>query len=182
MLPLGEEHRVQLGSFEEAGGVRLIMKVDGNEVFNFLDTTAKALKGPGYFGLVSRTGSMTLGPSVQGPAPVVGIAIEGLSGELKAGEVRTSVAKAVYDNGFSGLVHNVVWISDQPETLSVDPGGVVTALRPGSAILSASYGAVQGTYPVTVSLSPDRKAPVTTDNAPESWSASDVTVQVAGNG
>ncbi|MDQ1914102.1 Ig-like domain-containing protein [Paenibacillus sp. GD4] len=178
MLPLGEEHRVQLGSFEEAGGVRLIMKVDGNEVFNFLDTTAKALKGPGYFGLVSRTGSMTLGPSVQGPAPVVGIAIEGLSGELKAGEVRTSVAKAVYDNGFSGLVHNVVWISSQPETLSVDPGGVVTALRPGSAILSASYGAVQGTYPVTVLPSPDRKAPVTTDNAPESWSASDVTVQL----
>ncbi|WP_339251357.1 Ig-like domain-containing protein [Paenibacillus sp. FSL P2-0136] len=60
-LPFGERKRVQLGAFQESGGVRLILKVNGVQVFNYLDTAAGAIGEAGYFGLVSRNASTELG-------------------------------------------------------------------------------------------------------------------------
>jgi uncharacterized protein YjdB len=179
MLPLGAERRVQLGSFEEAGGVRLILKVDGQEVFSYLDTSSKALRGPGYFGLVSRTGSMTVSVSDQHPQPVLGVAVEGISGGLFVGQTAATVTKAVYDNGDAHLLTSgVIWSSSQPEVASVDGNGVVKGLRPGTSIITANYGSISGSYLLTVTPSPDQTAPITTDNAPIGWSQSDVVVQL----
>jgi uncharacterized protein YjdB len=59
-LPFNEVRRVQAGAVNEAGGVRLIVNIDGVNIFYFLDTAAERLESPGYFGLYARSGSMTL--------------------------------------------------------------------------------------------------------------------------
>ncbi|WP_079911605.1 Ig-like domain-containing protein [Paenibacillus sp. 32352] len=181
MLPLNEEHRVQLGSFEEANGVRLILKVDGKEVFNYLDTAENALRGPGYFGLVSRTGSITVGRGDTGSAPVVAVAIEGLPGTIQAGAYVPSVVKAVYDNGESGRLSpesGVRWSSRYANVAAVNVEGLVTAISPGSTVIVATYQSVSGSYPLTVTGSHDKTAPLTSDNAPAGWAKSDVVVQL----
>ncbi|MBP2114295.1 Ig-like domain-containing protein [Paenibacillus silagei] len=60
-ITFGVQSRVQLGAFQESGGVRLILKVDGVQIFNYLDTAAGAIGEAGYFGLVSRNASTELG-------------------------------------------------------------------------------------------------------------------------
>ncbi|WP_438444336.1 Ig-like domain-containing protein [Gorillibacterium sp. sgz5001074] len=79
MLPFNQKKRVQLGTFEEAAGVRIIVKVEGQEIMNFLDTTDGKLRGPGYLGVIARTGSVTLSEPVPqksmkltGPASING--------------------------------------------------------------------------------------------------------------
>ncbi|SDD48066.1 Ig-like domain (group 2) [Paenibacillus sp. UNCCL117] len=59
-IPFHELHRVQVGAVNESGGVRLILNIDGENVFYFLDTAAGRIDDPGYFGLYARSGSMTL--------------------------------------------------------------------------------------------------------------------------
>jgi uncharacterized protein YjdB len=59
-IPFHELHRVQVGAVNESGGVRLILNIDGENVFYFLDTAAERLEDPGYFGLYARSGSITL--------------------------------------------------------------------------------------------------------------------------
>lgn len=59
-IPFGEPHRVQVGAVNEAGGVRLILNVDGENVIYFLDTGADRIEDSGYLGLYSRSGSMKL--------------------------------------------------------------------------------------------------------------------------
>ncbi len=59
-IPPYESHQVQVGAVNEAGGVRLILNIDGENVFYFLDTAAERIDDPGYFGLYARSGSMTL--------------------------------------------------------------------------------------------------------------------------
>ncbi|MFD1903941.1 hypothetical protein ACFTAO_41155 [Paenibacillus rhizoplanae] len=41
--------------------MRLILKVNGVQVFNYLDTAAGAIGEAGYFGLISRGASTELG-------------------------------------------------------------------------------------------------------------------------
>lgn len=60
MLPYNQRHRLQLGAVNEEGGVRLIVKANGQTVFNYLDTDSKALRGAGYIGVYARSGSITL--------------------------------------------------------------------------------------------------------------------------
>ncbi|MBD2844085.1 Ig-like domain-containing protein [Paenibacillus sp. IB182496] len=60
VLPFGERHRVQVGAVNESGGVRLILNIDGENVFYSLDEEAERIDDPGYFGLYARSGTMTL--------------------------------------------------------------------------------------------------------------------------
>lgn len=64
MLPFNVKKRVQLGTFEEEGGVRIIVKVEGQEIINYLDTAAEAIRGDGYLGVIARSGSITLSEHV----------------------------------------------------------------------------------------------------------------------
>ncbi|WP_127579087.1 Ig-like domain-containing protein [Paenibacillus koleovorans] len=59
-LPFGERHRVQVGAVNESGGVRLILNIDGENIFYFLDTETDRIEDDGYFGLYARSGSITL--------------------------------------------------------------------------------------------------------------------------
>ncbi|MGN6125000.1 MAG: Ig-like domain-containing protein [Humibacter sp.] len=59
-IPWHETHLVQFGAVNETGGVRLVLNVDGVNVFTFLDTSADRITGDGYFGVYARDGQMTL--------------------------------------------------------------------------------------------------------------------------
>jgi hypothetical protein len=63
VLKYGQEHRIQMGAFQEETGVRLIFGVDGKEVYNYLDTGEKAIGEAGYFGVISRNTSTEIGLS-----------------------------------------------------------------------------------------------------------------------
>ncbi|WP_172254109.1 Ig-like domain-containing protein [Saccharibacillus deserti] len=54
MLALGQKHTLETGLFREAGGVRIILKSDGQEVFNYLDTSEDAIGEAGHLGFISR--------------------------------------------------------------------------------------------------------------------------------
>ncbi|WP_168735618.1 Ig-like domain-containing protein [Cohnella fermenti] len=59
-LPFRETRRVQFGAVNESGGVRLILNIDGRNVFYFLDDEAERIEDSGYFGLYARSGSIML--------------------------------------------------------------------------------------------------------------------------
>ncbi|MEJ8305046.1 Ig-like domain-containing protein [Saccharibacillus sacchari] len=60
MLTFGQQHEIETGLFQESGGVRIILKSDGQEVFNYLDTSTEAIGGAGYLGFISRQRIMEL--------------------------------------------------------------------------------------------------------------------------
>lgn len=53
-------HYVQAGAINEADGVRIVLYVDGQNVFSYLDTDAQRIAADGYFGIYARSGSITL--------------------------------------------------------------------------------------------------------------------------
>lgn len=150
MLPFNAKKHVQLGSIEEADGVRLIFKVDGQEVFNYLDTASNALRGPGYFGLIARSGSMTLGKSEIGAYRLAGLVLSGPRA-LKAGEQGMVQATGVDWNGKSvSAPSGIVYASSNTVTASVYENGLVVAHAPGSTVISAVYGTSKASFPLTV--------------------------------
>lgn len=60
----GESAYVQIGTFDEADGVRIILWVNGEKVIDYLDKSDEALRGGGYFGILEQTQgrSMRLSP------------------------------------------------------------------------------------------------------------------------
>ncbi len=150
MLPFNTKKHVELGSIEEADGVRLIFKVDGQEVFNYLDTVSNALRGPGYFGLIARSGSLTLGESAVGADRLAGLVLSGPA-TLKAGEHGLVQATGVDWNGKAvPAPSGVVYTSSNTVTASVYENGVVVAHSPGTTVISAVYGAGKASHLLTV--------------------------------
>ncbi|SDC07749.1 Ig-like domain (group 2) [Paenibacillus sp. UNCCL117] len=150
MLPFNAERRIQLGTYNEAGGVRIILKVDGEEIINYLDTADDALRGPGYFGLVARSGSLTFAKPTPEPMPIIGLAADGPE-MIAPGESGATVVRAVYDNGkHAVLAEGISYTSSDPSVVSVDAFGIVKAHRPGMAYITASYEGHEASFRVTV--------------------------------
>jgi hypothetical protein len=61
VMAFNTNHLVKVGAITEPGGVRLLLYVDGQNIFNFLDTGEGKIALPGYFGLYARSGSIKLG-------------------------------------------------------------------------------------------------------------------------
>ena len=53
-------YEVQVGAINEANGVRLILRLNGVEIINFLDTSPLAIREEGYFGICGRYEIITL--------------------------------------------------------------------------------------------------------------------------
>ena len=53
-------YEVQVGAINEADGVRLILRLNGVEIINFLDTDPLAIREEGYFGICGRYEIITL--------------------------------------------------------------------------------------------------------------------------
>jgi hypothetical protein len=58
---LGEEHEIQVGALTDGGSVRILLKIDGVTVIDFVDEDVNgAIVEPGYFGIVDRNETITL--------------------------------------------------------------------------------------------------------------------------
>ncbi len=60
----GEKHKIEVGALTEGNGVRLLLKVDDKVVFDFLDESEDAITESGYFGLVGRGETFTIGKRI----------------------------------------------------------------------------------------------------------------------
>ncbi|WP_165452739.1 Ig-like domain-containing protein [Paenibacillus thalictri] len=61
VMAFNTTHLVQAGAITESNGVRLLLYVDGQNIFNYLDSGEGNIATPGYLGLYARSGSITLG-------------------------------------------------------------------------------------------------------------------------
>ena len=55
----GKVHHVTAGTIETDEGVRIILNVDGKNIFDILDDAEDALRGPGYMGIYPGAGTFT---------------------------------------------------------------------------------------------------------------------------
>ncbi|MDF2937156.1 MAG: hypothetical protein K0Q90_2529, partial [Paenibacillaceae bacterium] len=151
MLPFNQQKRVQLGTFEEEGGVRLILKVDGQEIFNYLDTASNAIRGAGYLGVIARSGSITLSDAGGAQAKTAGFVLHGPS-VIKAGESQALDIIAVNADGRPGAVPaGIQFASSNPAVAEVDASGLLHGRTEGTTVISAVYGEARGVYQLTVS-------------------------------
>lgn len=150
MLPYGTDHEVRLGTFKEEDGVRIVFEVDGETVFDYLDTAEEALDEPGFIGAIARTGSLSLTGSEQ-PVPLSALAMELDAVEWKVGDSDTLKLYAVDEFGgvFEVPPAEAVFGSSDSEVADVGADGVVRALGAGTAILTAEYAGLQVSRSIT---------------------------------
>jgi uncharacterized protein YjdB len=84
------------------------------------------------------------------PGPVTRIDIEPLRAPLVVGATTKLAAIARSSEGNPRTDVAINWTSNQPEVARVDAAGVVTAISPGQAIISASSGSGNGNATLTV--------------------------------
>jgi hypothetical protein len=83
---------------------------------------------------------------------------------LFSGDTLTMAAAAfVQDQIVSG--RTFTWSSDNPLVATVDANGLLTAVAPGTATITATTGGVSGTVPVTVTSPPSNIVKVSGDGA-----------------
>lgn len=150
MLPYNEEHSIQLGTFKEEGGTRIVLKAGGKTIIDYLDTAAEALSEPGYFGLMARTGSITLKESEM-TSSVAAIAVTELT-DMLAGGIKQAVVRVMDANGSESVIaaKDVKFRSSKPSVASVDAHGRVRAHRAGTAVITAEYRGKIGRYELAV--------------------------------
>lgn len=59
-LTYGSNHLIEFGALDVAGGVRIVLKVDGHSVIDVVDSYSGYIAEPGYVGLYARTGWIEL--------------------------------------------------------------------------------------------------------------------------
>lgn len=92
-----EPHIVQVGTVNEADGVRIILNIDGQGVINYLDPLPGAIANPGYIGLYAKTNSITLS-ELSYPDVYINGADKLITGdELTANIGLASVSQTVYN-------------------------------------------------------------------------------------
>jgi hypothetical protein len=69
ILPFGEKRQVQIGAINEEDGVRLVLNIDGRNVFYYLDTAQDRITEPGYLSVMARFWSVLLSPTEIIPQP-----------------------------------------------------------------------------------------------------------------
>jgi uncharacterized protein YjdB len=80
---------------------------------------------------------------------VTGLVVGGAPASLAKGLSRTLTATATYSDGTSAVVP-ATWSSSRPPVAEVSATGVLSAAGIGSATVTASYGGVSASVPVTV--------------------------------
>ncbi|NOU63906.1 hypothetical protein GC096_07695 [Paenibacillus sp. LMG 31461] len=148
-MPFHETHFVQAGAVTESNGVRIILNVDGVNVFTYLDTSPDRITEDGYFGLYARSGSMTLSETDLGLAGEDVVPIpEDPSASLKG------VGKAITNSNITltGAVVPNSTLNLTVAEITYDPNifefKAISSLHDGISVsvTGAVYGSVQLTF------------------------------------
>ncbi|WP_139346783.1 Ig-like domain-containing protein [Sinomonas mesophila] len=90
-----------------------------------------------------------------GPATVVGVAVTAPGHALELGtRVQATATAALSDGGSRVLGGGVVWASADPAVVAVDGAGLVTAVGPGTAEVTAAFGGHSGSAAFAVAGGP----------------------------
>lgn len=97
------------------------------------------------------------GDNVVDPTPVPPVArvtVQPVTHSMVAGDQHQYTARVLDSAGRELTGRAVSWMSANPEVAAISPGGVLTALTPGAALIRASSESVTGEATVTVSSRP----------------------------
>jgi uncharacterized protein YjdB len=159
-LPFNQTRHVEAGAFNEPGGVRIVLKIGEDEVINYLDTDAEALREPGYFGLYARSGAAELTKDSDAAYRLADLVLGG----DRAMTVGSSGQTELLASGGDGSVHTVtygaVYYSSNPLVASVSVTGVVYGLGQGETVISAAYGGMTAAYRLQVGPNGLMAAPI----------------------
>src|SRR4051794_18360079 len=92
------------------------------------------------------------GPSAPSPTTVTSIVIGAPSPSLQVGATMTATARLINSKGDDVTSKTPVWSSSSPAIATVDQGGVITAVAPGTATISAKADKAKGTFPLSVDV------------------------------
>ena len=86
---------------------------------------------------------------------VASVEISPFAPTLPIGGALDLTATAVFTDGSKAdVTSSATWASSPPDVVSVTPSGVVTGLKAGSAVVTATFSGIFGATPVTVSGAP----------------------------
>ncbi len=121
----------------------------------------------------------TTGESISVPPMAADVLVDLPSATLPAGGTATASAAVVDQNGQPMAGASVAWSSSDESVATVDANGVVTAVAPGTATITAASGGVSGSVSITVSNPTPAAASVTVTAPTTSLSAGGTTVASA---
>ena len=99
-------------------------------------------------GSVSSTGTLTISTATASGLQLTPSSISG----LPAGDVQQLTATATFSDGTSqDVTSSVTYTTSDPTIVTVDSKGKLTAVGPGSAVVTATLGGTTATLPVTIS-------------------------------
>jgi len=120
-------------------------------------------------------GSVPIAASIEGkaavaqvqviPVPVVSVRVSPATRDLAVGETAQLTAEPLDARGAVLSGRSVAWSSSRPNVASVNGSGVVTAVSPGNAIITATVEGRNGVAGVTVSLAPVASVAVSPSSA-----------------
>ncbi|HEY9310617.1 MAG TPA: Ig-like domain-containing protein [Microbacterium sp.] len=88
VIPFGTTKQVQIGAINEPGGVRIVLNVDGENVFYYLDSSEDRITDPGYLSMMARFWSVLLSPATLPPAdPAPAVASSLVEGAVVKGKI-----------------------------------------------------------------------------------------------
>ena len=135
----------------EAIGTTITVYKNGVSLGSVTDATfSSGSPGVGVYGNAALIDDWQGGSTIAGPAPVATVAISPASASLVVGTTQqlTATTKDASNNILTG--RSIVWSSGSPAFASVDANGLVSAVAPGSATITATSEGQSGTSAITV--------------------------------
>ncbi len=83
---------------------------------------------------------------------------------LLTGAKQQFLASCTYDDGKTGAVKDVAWTTSNAAVIYINDSGMATAVKEGSASISATYKGISGSTTVSVVVSPLNSLRVTPSN------------------
>ncbi len=106
--------------------------------------------GPGSVRIVATAGEVSGEALVSVVAPVARLSVTPAASTITAGKTIRLVARAEDGDGRQVSGGSIAWESNASAVATVTPAGLVTAVAPGSAIVSAAFGGKKATATITV--------------------------------
>jgi len=150
------KHKIQAGAINVPEGVRLVLYVDGQRIFDVIDTV-DPISEPGYLTIYPMSGPIKISKIEVNEAPALqSLTLNDLMPQMTIGKQQQSAVSATYsDLSTKDVTSLVLFSSSNPQVVEVTSTGVLQALKPGTAIIKAVYDGKETTAQVVVQATLD---------------------------
>jgi uncharacterized protein YjdB len=135
----------------EAVGTAITVYKNGVSLGSVSDATfSSGSPGVGVYGNAVLIDDWQGGSTMVGPVPVAAVVVSPASASVVVGNTQqlTATTKDASNNILTG--RSITWSSASPTIASVDPSGLIAAIAPGTATITATSEGQSGTSAVTV--------------------------------